>query len=255
MNRDLPGEVAVVTGGSRGFGLAVAELLAARGAAVRTLARATNVDVTERAAVERAIASFERDAGPITLLVNNAGTLDAVGPFWQIDPDVWWREVETHLRGAALCSHAVLPSMVDQGRGRIVNVVGLLGQAGDGYATAYACAKAALVRLTELLTVELEGTGVRAFCISPGAVRTAMTEGLASTDEGRRWLPEFAELAETDGWLSPQVGAELIARIATGELDPLAGRFVHVNMDVDALLTDADAIRESERLLLRITQV
>ena len=249
----MNGETVVVTGASRGFGLAVAQLLEAQGATVHRLSRSAPdpVDVTDRRAVEDAIAS----AGPVTLLVNNAGTLDAVGPFWQVDPDVWWREVETHLRGAALCSHAVLPGMVERSRGRIVNVVGLLGQLGDGHASAYASAKAALIRLTELLTVELQDTGVRAFCMSPGAIRTALTERLVETEEGRKWLPEFTEVAERDAWLPLEAGASLIARIASGELDALAGRFLHVSMDIDELLRDAPDIQAGDRLLLRITQV
>jgi NAD(P)-dependent dehydrogenase (short-subunit alcohol dehydrogenase family) len=262
-------DVALVTGGSRGVGRAIAAALAGRGAAVCLLARTSSeveraaaelgglglaVDVTDRPAVEAAVAKAEGELGAVTLLVNNAGTLDAIGPFWELDPDAWWRELESHVRGSVLCTRAVLPGMVERGHGRIVNVVGLLGQFGDGYASAYACAKAALFRLTDLLGAELEGTGVHVFCVSPGAVETAMTKRLAESAVGRRWLPEFSELAASGGWVSAQRGADLVARIAAGELDALSGRYVHVSMDADRLIRESDAIREADRLVLRVVE-
>jgi NAD(P)-dependent dehydrogenase (short-subunit alcohol dehydrogenase family) len=254
--------VALVTGGSRGVGRAIAETLAGRGFAVCVVSRtkadvgalSLPVDVTDRARVEEAASRAERELGPITLLVNNAGALDAVGPFWELDPDVWWSDVESHVRGAALCTRAVLPGMVERGQGRIVNVVGMLGQRGDGYASAYACAKAALFRLTDLLAAELEGTGVCAFCVSPGAVETEMTRRLADGEAGRRWLAEFHELDAKREWVSPDRGASLVARIAAGELDALSGRYLHVNMDLDALIRDADAVRAADRLVLRVRE-
>jgi len=125
---DLRGQVAVVTGGGRGLGRAFAQALAAAGAAVAVLARSADelaetvaaveraggrarefrADVTDAAVVRTAIAAVEQALGPVDLLVNNAGVAGPFGPFWETDPDTWWRAVDVNLRGQILCAHAVL---------------------------------------------------------------------------------------------------------------------------------------------------
>jgi NAD(P)-dependent dehydrogenase (short-subunit alcohol dehydrogenase family) len=261
-------QVAVVTGGSRGVGRGIAEVLASQGAAVCIMARTASeveaaaddigalglgLDVTEPQAVKDAFHLIEAELGPVTLLVNNAGALHAIGPLWEADPETWWRDSESHLRGAFLCTHAALPRMVERGSGRVVNVVGMLGQMGDGHSTSHACAKAAMFRMTDCLAHELEGSGAHVFCVSPGPVRTAITERLAESAEGRRWLPDFAEIGESE-WLSPEECGELVARIATGELDRLSGRYLYVGLDLDEAAAQADAIRADDRLVLRLVR-
>jgi NAD(P)-dependent dehydrogenase (short-subunit alcohol dehydrogenase family) len=120
-----------------------------------------SVDVTDQAQVEAALQSAASELGPVTLLVNNAGTLEAIGPTWELDPDVWRGDIESHLRGALLCARAVLPTMIARGEGRIVNVVGMLGQQGEPFVSAYVCAKAGLFRLTDCLAAELRDQPVR----------------------------------------------------------------------------------------------
>jgi NAD(P)-dependent dehydrogenase (short-subunit alcohol dehydrogenase family) len=272
MKRDLAGEVAVVTGAGRGFGLAIAERLGNAGARVCLIARtrheiesaaadiersggtafALATDVTERDAVEAAFAEVDNEIGTVSILVNNAGSLNAIGPFWEIDPDVWWREVEVHLRGTLLCAHEAIARMVRARRGRVINVVGLLGQSGEPYSTAYTCAKAAMYRLSECLSNELRDQGVSVFCMSPGPVLTEMTRRLVETEEGRRWLPDFAETPD-DEWVPAEIGAELIYRLAQGDADSLSGRALHVSYDLDELISAADAIASEDRLALRIT--
>jgi NAD(P)-dependent dehydrogenase (short-subunit alcohol dehydrogenase family) len=272
LRKDLNGEVAVVTGAGRGFGRVVAERLAKAGAAVSLFARtqeeikqvatgiqrrggralALGLDVTDRGAVELAFDLIDQELGPTSILVNNAGTLDALGPTWEIDPDSWWREVEIHLRGTLLCSDTALKRMVPKSTGRIINVGGMLGQAGEPYSTAYTCAKTAIYRLSECLASELADHGVRVFCMSPGAVHTGMTRRLAETEDGRRWQPEFAALGERD-WISPDTGAELVCRLAMGHADALSGRALHVSYDFDRLIADPDAVLIADRLAMRIT--
>ena len=209
------------------------------------------LDVTDRAAVDRAFTAIDAELGPVTILVNNAGTLNAVGPFSDIDPDVWWRELEIHLRGTLLCSHAALARMVPRHSGRVINVGGLLGQQGEPYSTAYTSAKAAMYRLSECLSAELEDSGVHAFCISPGPVLTKMTKAMVDSDEGRRWLPEFSALSE-DEWVPADRGAALVHRLSRGDADELSGRALHVMDDLDDLITRVDAVSSGDRLTLRI---
>jgi 3-oxoacyl-[acyl-carrier protein] reductase len=208
-------------------------------------------DVRERAAVEHAVARVEADLGAISVLVNNAGTLDAVGPFWDTDPDLWWRDMEVHVRGTLLCTRAVLPRMIANGSGCIINVLGLLGQTGQPYVSAYACAKASLFRFTECLDAELIDHEIKVFSISPGSVRTQMTDPFVEDPSARRWVPDFAEIPAPE-WRSPDEGAQLVVRLASGGADVLSGRFIHVSDDLDALLASADAITSSDRLRMRL---
>jgi NAD(P)-dependent dehydrogenase (short-subunit alcohol dehydrogenase family) len=264
----LQGQTAIVTGAGRGVGRAVAIGLAAAGASVAAAARsrdelgevvatieaaggraaAVPTDVTDAVAVEE-LAAAAAALGPVTLLVNNAGSWGQVGPVAGSDAELWWRDVEVNLRGTYLCTRAVLPAMLAAGRGRIVNVSSYAAVAARPYLTAYASSKAAVLRFTDSLAGELEGTGVLAFAITPGLVRTQLLEGVTGSDAGRRFLPE---LGERDDVLEPERAAALVAEIAAGRLDPLAGRFVHVLDDVGELLRRADEIAGRDLYTLRL---
>ena len=134
--RELEGQVALVTGGGRGIGRLIARELADAGMRVAVAARsadqveataqeidglAVTADVSKPEDVEAMVATVERELGPIDLLVNNAG-IGLAGPLpWEEDPADWWHVFEINVLGAYLCSRAVLPGMVERGRGRIVN--------------------------------------------------------------------------------------------------------------------------------------
>jgi NAD(P)-dependent dehydrogenase (short-subunit alcohol dehydrogenase family) len=269
---DLSGQVALVTGGGRGIGRAIAASLARAGAAVAVLARspeqlaetaagitaaggravALPADVTERTAVEAAVAEAERQLGPIDLLVNNAGVGGPVGPLAESDPDAWWRCVEVNLRGPLLCCRAVLPGMLARRRGRIVNVASGAGTRAIPHLSAYVTSKAALIRLTENMAAEVREAGVSVFSLQPGTVRTAMAEAVLGSAEARRWLPWFAELFDKGQDLPPERAGELVVLLASGRADGLSGRSLAVEWDVRALVHRAGEVAGTEALTLRL---
>lgn len=253
---ELTGQVALVTGASTGIGRALVDGLAARGVAVAGLARneerltaamaevagATGVrtlavaaDVTDRAAVDAAVARVADELGRVDLLVNNAGVIDAAEvPVWEADPDQWWDVVGSHIRGSQLLVRAVVPGMLARGHGRVVNLAsGMSTKANRDY-SAYSVAKTGLMRLTEALDLSLQGSGVHAFDVAPGVVDTSMTRSMEMWRDFTDWTP-------------PERVVELIAAIAAGELDAWAGRFIRAGKDdLDTLrsLTPSDDVRQ-----------
>src|SRR6266516_1589792 len=184
---DLTGQVALVTGGGRGIGANIARELASAGARVAVAARtqsqvedvarqidglALEVDVTDRGAVSRMVAATER-LGPIQLPAAKAGIGNHDGATWEIDPAEWWRVLEVNVLGVHLCCRAVIPDMLERGKGRIVITgSGAAYLPGSGH-TAYPASKAAVCRYGETLANELDGR-IPVFFFSPGLVRTAM---------------------------------------------------------------------------------
>jgi NAD(P)-dependent dehydrogenase (short-subunit alcohol dehydrogenase family) len=268
----LGGQVALVTGGGRGVGRAIGEALAAAGARVGLVARSGGeldeavgavaagggvargwtADVTDLGAVAEVV-EVEAALGPVTLLVNNAGTAQEPGPLWEADPDGWWRDLEVHVRGAFNCCRAVLPGMVARRRGRVVNIGSMVGARDEPYVSAYACAKAAYFRLTGTLAAETAGHDVTVLCVSPGLVRTRMVEESLLGEPGRRWRPQIAAIPAEEYTPARRVG-ELLVRVAAGDADPLSGRFLHAEDDLDELLAAAGRMVAEDLLTLRLRE-
>ena len=227
MNRiDLTGRRAIVTGGARGIGLAVAERFAASGARVAIWDRdATTaaaeadrigqvglaVDVADPDAVAAAFERSELLVGPIDILVTSAGITGPNLPVETYPVDAWRQVLDVDLTGPFLCSRAVIPGMKARDYGRIVHIASIAGKEGNPNASAYSAAKAGVIALTKSLGKELAQTGVRVNCVTPAAVRTEifdqMTEQhiqymLSKIPMGRFGLA--SEIAAMIAWLASE---------------------------------------------------
>ncbi|MBZ5618583.1 MAG: SDR family oxidoreductase [Acidobacteriia bacterium] len=256
------GGVALVTGGGRGIGRGIALGLAREGWAVAVTARSADQldetvklaegramavagDIADSASVKRVVREVEKELGPVDLLVNNAGTGGPFGPFWENDPEDWWRCQEVNLRGPMLCCREVLPGMIARKHGRIVNVVSGAGGQAFPDMSAYVASKTALVRLSEQLALEVEPHGVSVFPMRPGLVRTAMVE------EGRGRLPFLQKMLDDGMDVAPDVVAGLVVFLASGRADALSGRLFSVWEDAEEIVRQAEDVKARELYLLR----
>jgi NAD(P)-dependent dehydrogenase (short-subunit alcohol dehydrogenase family) len=271
--RVVPGSsgVALVTGGNRGLGRAVALGLGQAGFAVAVAGRSADelaqtqsqlagngvpslacvADVTDLVAVEHAVAVTEKALGPISTLVNNAGTMLAVGPLWEVDPGNWWTDIKTSLGGTFNFCRCVIPGMIARQHGRILNVSSYAGVRAAPYQSGYACGKAALTNLTESLAASLAVHGVRAFTITPGFVDTQLTRRMTATADGRRWLPE-AGARES---LGPELFVRLAVTVALGQADVLNGRFLHALDDISQLVGQVNEIENEDLYVPRLRRL
>jgi 2-dehydro-3-deoxy-L-rhamnonate dehydrogenase (NAD+) len=182
---DLGGRVAVVTGGARGIGAAIAATLRLAGAEVAVWDRAPDpsgdvpaaaVDITDQAGLERATRALLERHGRIDILVNNAGYAGLTAPTLDYPLAEWRRLVDVNLTGTFLACRAVVPALVANGWGRVVNVASLAGKEGTPNAAAYSAAKAGVLALTKSLGKELANTGVLVNAVAPAAVRTTLLD-------------------------------------------------------------------------------
>ena len=193
---DFKGRFVVVTGGAAGIGLAVARRLAASGARValwdrdpKALAEARSqigeqtltmaLDVTDVDAVQRATDATVAAFGGIDALVCSAGITGPNVPLAEYPVDAWKQVFDVNVHGVFLCNRAVVPAMQKKDYGRIVNIASVAGKEGNPNASAYSASKAAVIGLTKSLGKELAKTGIRANCVTPAAVRTAIFDQMS----------------------------------------------------------------------------
>lgn len=253
----LAGRHALVTGGGRGIGAAIARRLLADGASVTLLGRDAGTlqatvqtlrehapgavvsfvtaDIADADSVSRAFAAAAEQAGPVSMLVNNAGQAHSA-PFLKTDAALWQRMLDVNLTGTFLCTQAALPAMLDAGWGRIVNVASTAGLIGYGYVSAYCAAKHGVIGLTRALALETAAKGVTVNAVCPGYTetdivrdavanivgKTGRTEAearaeLAARNPQRR-LVQPEEVADAVAWLCQPSAAAI-----TGQAIPVAG--------------------------------
>ena len=188
---DLKGRAAVVTGGAQGFGKAITERFIASGARVaiwdrdRALAEQTAralgdraivvaCDVAEQADVDKARDATANALGRIDILVNNAGIAGANAKTWDTQVEEWRKVMRVNLDGPFICSRAIVPLMIAQNYGRIVNIASIAGKEGNPNAAHYSASKAGLIALTKSLGKELAGYDIAVNAVTPAAAKTAI---------------------------------------------------------------------------------
>ena len=227
---DLQGRRAAVTGAAQGIGRAVAERFLASGAAValwdsdaalveqtreelsaRGRVEAVVMDVTDLASVEAAVRTTTEALGGIDIMVNNAGIAGANAKTWDYPPEEWQRVLDIDLTGVFLCCRAVVPGMMAQSYGRIVNTASIAGKEGNPNAVAYSAAKAGVIALTKSLGKELAEYDIAVNCVTPAAAKTRIFDQitqehidymLSKIPRGR--FVKVEEIAALIAWLASE---------------------------------------------------
>jgi 3-oxoacyl-[acyl-carrier protein] reductase len=190
---DLQQRVAIITGGARGIGYAVADRVLRSGGMVSLwdidaaqLGQASDVlsalgqvaicvtELTSEEAVQAATQDTINRFGRIDILINNAGITGGNGAAWELDPAIWRRVIEVNLVGPYLTCRSVVPLMLQQGYGRIVNVASIAGKEGNPNASHYSASKAGLIGFTKSLAKELATRNILVNCVTPAAAKTEM---------------------------------------------------------------------------------
>ena len=229
-NYDLNGRTAVVTGGARGIGYAIAAKYLASGAKVALwdinaerlrgsqvelaklgVVTAHTVELTDEAAVQAATQDTIKAHGSLDILVNCAGITGGNGTLWELDPKVWFDVIHVNLYAPYLVCRALVPHMIEAGYGRIINIASIAGKEGNPNASHYSASKAGLIGLTKSLGKELATKNIMVNCITPAASQTEqfaqMTQAhidymASKIPMGRFVLPE--EIAAMIAWLSSE---------------------------------------------------
>lgn len=241
----LKGKVALITGGSRGIGQRVAQVLADQGMSVAVAARSKEVehvaadlrergssavgivaDVSRKTDVEGMVERVERELGPLWLLVNNAGVLKT-GPTADMREEDWDETFAVDARGVFLCSQAAIRRMMPRQRGRIVNMSSIAGFIVRTGQIGYCSAKAAVIHFSRCLAVEMAPHGITVNCLCPGMTGTAML--LDSAVERGLDLDAMIRLIPAGRMATPDDHAALIAYFASEEAAHVTGQVVSVD--------------------------
>lgn len=249
----LDGRVAVITGGGRGIGRAIALAYAREGAMLGVAARseaeledavsavselgaeaiAVPTDVTSAEDTVRLARRVAERFGRIDVLVNNAGISGPVGPLQDNDIDEWVRTINVNITGTFLVCRAVIPVMLAQGGGKIINLSGAGATNAWSNMSAYCSSKAAVVRLTEVLAQELDGQGITVNALGPGSVHTSMWDRMTeqAAEAGADFIHQLGLRVTSGGGASIDECAQLAVWLASEDSGALTGRLISATTD------------------------
>ena len=270
----LKDRVALITGAGRGIGRAISVAYATEGAKLALAARSLDqleetaaaahslgaetcvigVDLTDQAAVDNMAEQAADRFGRIDILVNNAGIVGPIGALEDNDVDAWLQTIQVNLVGTYLCCRAIIPIMAAGGGGRIINLSGSGATSAPYHLSAYGSSKAAVIRLTEILGLELADRNIQVNALGPGSIHTNMWEEI--TDQARAVgdddLYRFGLQVTGGGGASIERAAELAVWLASDAANGLSGRLIHAVMDdFPSLTPQIPEIMASDRYTLR----
>ena len=274
----LEGQVAVVTGAGRGIGRAIALAYAREGARLALAARseseleqtalavseaggeaiAVGTDVTSQVATRNLAERVVERYGRIDVLVNNAGISGPVGPLQDNDIEDWVETINVNLTGTFLVCRSVIPVMLEQGGGRIINLSGAGVANAWSNMSAYCSSKAAVVRLTEVLAQELESQGILVNALGPGSVHTSMWEKMTeqAAEAGADFIHDLGQRVLSGGGAPIDDCAELAVWLASGESGALTGRVISAAADDFRSLTpQVPEIMSGDAYTLRVVKL
>ena len=273
----LEGQVAVITGAGRGIGRAIALAYAREGAKLALASRseeeleqavaevvelgaeaiAIRTDVTSQIGTQRLARRVVEYFGRIDVLVNNAGIPGPVGPLQENNIDDWVDTINVNLTGTFLVCRSVIPMMLEQGGGRIINLAGAGVANAWSNMSAYCSSKAAVVRMTEVLAQELEDKGIYVNALGPGSVHTSMWEYMTeqAAETGADFIHQLGQRVLSGGGASIDDCAELAVWLASGESGSLTGRIISAAADdYRSLEPRIDEIMEGDAYTLRVVK-